>query len=140
MRTVSHLDRQDFRLELSILLRFRLGRFVVLLDVESAQQHDGFFAEDAAVDGVRRVDGGIGAESHDASAAAEALIQAAEVDSADAILAEGGGAHDAWFDSDVKVRGRKDGKWMLGDDLAEGDKFSVTSSLEVASAKSGSLS
>jgi len=126
---VSDFDRQDFRLELSVLLRFRLGRLIVLLDVKSTQQHDGFFTEDASVDGIWRIDGWVGAESHNAAAAAESLVQTAKVDGADAVLTKGRGTHDAWFNRDVKVGRGQDREWILRDDLAEGDEFGMAGSL-----------
>lgn len=47
---------EDLRLQLARLLLLRFGGLLVLLDVELAQQHDGFLPEDAAGDRVRLVD------------------------------------------------------------------------------------
>lgn len=53
--------------------------FTVLLDVESAQQHDGFLAEDASYGWVRGIDAGVRVDGQDTSSAAESIVGAAVV-------------------------------------------------------------
>ena len=65
-------------LEHAILL-VRDRRFTVLLDVESSQQHDGLFAENAPYGWVWWVDAGVGVNGQDTSSAAEAIIGASVV-------------------------------------------------------------
>lgn len=54
---------------------------------------------------------------HHASASPEAVVEAAEVDGADPVLTERGGAHDARLDGDVEVGGGEDGLRVAGHDL-----------------------
>lgn len=42
-------------------------------------------------------------DTHDTATAAEAIVEAAKVDGADAELAQDRGTHDAWLYSDVQV-------------------------------------
>jgi hypothetical protein len=102
---------------------------VVLLHVESAQQHDRLLAEEASVDGVRRIDALVHVHSHDAAGAAKAVVEAAKVHAADSELAQGRGAHDAGLDGHVEVGGVQDGRVVAGHDLAESDKLGVASAL-----------
>jgi hypothetical protein len=51
-----NVHRKNLRLELASLLLLGLGRLLILLNIELAQQHDGFFSEDAAMDWVGFVD------------------------------------------------------------------------------------
>lgn len=50
----------------------------------------------------------------DTTGAAEALVPAAKVDSANPVLAQHGGAHDAGLDSDIEVGLVEDLDGMLG--------------------------
>ena len=68
--------------------------------------------------------------SHDAASAAETVVEAAEVDAADTELAEGGSAHDTWFDCHVEVGGVQNGRVVAGHDLAESDELGVAGALD----------
>lgn len=117
------------KLQLPRFLRQRLRSTVILLDVEPTQQHDRFIVVDAAISGVAGVDGGVGVDAEDTAAAAEAVVEAAEVDGADAELAQGGGTHDAGLDGYVEVGFVEDRRGVREEDVLDGDEFSVTSSL-----------
>lgn len=102
---------------------------VVLLHVESPQQHDRLLAEQASIDRIRRIDALVHVNSHDAASTTETVIEAAEVDAADTELAKGRSAHDARFDRHVEVGGVQDGRVVAGHDLAKSDEFGVASAL-----------
>jgi len=102
---------------------------VVLLHIEPSQQHNRLLAEQASVDGIRRIDTLVHVNRHDAASAAETVIEAAEVDAADTILAESRSAHDARLNGHVEVGGVQDGRVVARHDFAESDEFGVASSL-----------
>lgn len=66
---------------------------------------------------------------HDATAAAEAVVETAEVDGTDPVLAECRGAHDTWLDSHVEVGLLDDGLRVLGYDFGEGHELCVAGAL-----------
>ena len=68
---------------------------------------------------------------HDATSAAETVVETAEVDAADTELAESGSAHDTWFDRHVEVGGVQDGRVVAGHDFAESDELGVAGTLEL---------
>jgi hypothetical protein len=105
---------------------------VVLLHIESPQQHDSLLAEQASVDRVRRIDALVHVNSHDAASATETIVEAAEVDAADTELAKSRSAHDARFDRHIEVGGVQDGWVVTGHDFAESDELGVASALEYA--------
>ena len=77
----------------------------------------------------RSVQDSLVANSHDSTASTKAVVEAAKVDGSDAELAQRRGTHDAWFHRNVQVgilqhRGR-----VLGENLAQGHKLCVASSL-----------
>lgn len=102
---------------------------IVLLHVKFAQQHDGLFSEDSSVCRKRSIDAVVCVDVHHAATATEAIIQAAEVHGTDAVLSQGGGAHDAWLDSHVQICVADDGLSVLGHDFGQSDEFGVTGSL-----------
>jgi hypothetical protein len=65
-----------------------------------------------------------------APVAAEAVVEAAKVDGADAKLAQGRGAHDTWLDGDVQVRVGEDGLRVLFEDLGNGHELGMAGSLD----------
>ena len=103
--------------------------FLVLLHIEPAQQHTRLLSEQAPVDGIRRIHALVGMNLHHASTAPEAIVQAPEVDGADAVLAQRGGAHDTRLDGDIEVRFLEHGLGVLGHDFGEGDEFGVSRAL-----------
>ena len=103
---------------------------VILLHIESPQKHNRLLTEQASVDRVRRINTLVHVDSHDAAGAAETIVEAAEVDAADTILAEGRCAHDAGLNGHVEVGGVQDGRMVAGHDFAESDKLGVASALE----------
>jgi hypothetical protein len=103
--------------------------FVVLLHIESAQQHDRLLAEQTSVDRVRRINALIHVHRHDTTGTAKAVVEAAEVDAADSELTQSRSAHDAGLDGHVEVGGVQDGRVVAGHDLAEGDKLGVAGAL-----------
>jgi hypothetical protein len=103
---------------------------VVLLHVEPPQQHDRLLAEQASIDRIRRIDTLVHVNSHDAASAAETIVEAAEVDAANTILAKSRGAHDAGLNGHVEIGGVQDGRVVTGHDLAESDELGVASALE----------
>ena len=102
---------------------------VVLLHVEPPQQHNRLLTEQATVDRIGRIDTFVHVNRHDATSAAETVIEAAEVDTADTELAESRSAHDTRLDRHVEVGGVQDGWVVAGHDLAESDELSVASTL-----------
>ena len=103
---------------------------VVLLHVEPPQQHNRLLAEQASIDRVGRIDTIVHVNGHDATSAAETVVEAAEVDAADTELAEGGSAHDTWLNCHVEVGGVQDGRVVAGHDFAEGDELGVAGALD----------
>lgn len=91
--------------------------FLILLHVESPQQHDRFFSEKPTVDGIWWIDTRIGVDLHDTATAAKAIIQTAKVDGADTVLTESGGTHDTRLHGHVDVCFLEDALGMLGHDL-----------------------
>lgn len=63
---------------------------------------------------------------------AESLIPAAKVDCSDAVLAEHGGAHDAWLNSDIEVGFVEDADGVLRQDASNGDELGVSGAIESA--------
>lgn len=59
----------------------------------------------------------------------ETLVTAAEVDGADPVLAQGGSAHDAWFDGHVEVGLAEDAGGVVLEKLRDGKEFGVAGSL-----------
>ena len=102
---------------------------VILLHVEPAQQHNGLLAEQAAVDGIRAVDGAVRVHGHDAAAAAEAVVQAPKVHRADAVLPQRRRAHDARLHRHVQVGRAENGRRVARGDLGERDEFRVSCAL-----------
>jgi hypothetical protein len=102
---------------------------VVLLHIESAQEHDRLLPEQASVDRVRRVDALVHVHRHDTTGTAKAVVEAAKVDAADSELAKGRGAHDAGLDGHVEVGGVQDGRVVAGHDFAESDELGVAGAL-----------
>lgn len=103
--------------------------FVVLLHIETAQQHDGLLAEQASIDRERRIHAFIHVDCHDTAGAAEAIIEAAKVDAANAELAESRSAHDAGLDGYVEVGRVQDGRVVARHNLAESDELGVAGAL-----------
>lgn len=67
--------------------------------------------------------------SHHPSTAPEPIIETPEVHSADPVLTQRRGAHDAGLDGDVEVCFREDGLRVFGHDLGEGDEFGMAGAL-----------
>ena len=134
--------------EIKTLGRTSTQTFLVLLNIEAAEQHDGLGSVDATEDLVGRFDVGtlylislwfqdqsircknlLVTDAHDTATATEAIVEAAKVDGADAELAQDGGTHDAWLYGDVQVSLLEDRRWVLVQDLAEGHEFGMACSL-----------
>lgn len=102
---------------------------IILLHIKPPQQHNRLLTEQASIDRERRVNAFVHVNSHDAAGAAEAVIEAAEVDGADSELAQSRSAHDAGLDGHVEVGGVQDGRVVAGHDFAEGDELGVAGAL-----------
>lgn len=109
--------------------RIEKHTLVVLLHVEPPQQHDRLLAEQATIDRERRIDPLVHVNSHDTASAAETVIEAAEVNAANAVLAESRSAHDARLNGHVEVGGVQDGRMVAGHDFAESDELGVAGAL-----------
>ena len=129
-RITPRTKRRNLQLELSRLLCQRLRSTVVLLDVEATQQHNRLVVVDAAVCLVGGVNRAVLVDLEDTAAATEPIIETAEIDGADAELAESGGAHHAGLYGDVEVGLVEDGGWVVEKDLLDRDELGVTGTLE----------
>lgn len=103
--------------------------FLVLLYVESSQQHDCFLPEQTTVDRIWRVNAPVGVNLHHTATASKSIVQTAEVDCPDTVLSQRGSAHDAWLDSDIEVAFFDHVLRVLGHDLSQSDELCVASAL-----------
>lgn len=72
----------------------------------------------------------LGVDVEDTASATKALIPAAKVDSSDAVLAQHGGAHDTWLDSDIEVGLVENLDRMLRQDAGNGDELGVPGAIQ----------
>lgn len=86
---------------------------------------------DAAVRRVFRVHSAVLMDAENTTATSEAVVETAEVDCADAELAESGGTHNAGFDGNVEVGFGEDGGGMREEDVLDCNELGVTGALGV---------
>lgn len=125
----------------------RIRTFLVFLNIEPAEHHDGFLSKDAALD-FKRLDRGrartvsqtaldqklqcchsLAMNVQNASRTAKTLVPAAKVDLSHTVLSQGRSTHDTRLDSDVEVCLMKDAKRVLCDDLGDANEFGMTRTL-----------
>lgn len=103
--------------------------FLILLHVESPQQHDRFLSKQSTIDWVRWIHTLVRMDLHNTAATAKAIIQAAKVDGSNPVLTQSGGTHDTWLDRDVKIGVLENTLWMLCHNLGESNKLGMACSL-----------
>jgi len=100
------------------------------LDVEPAKQHDGLLSIDSSVAWIPFLQTFVGMHGQDTSVAPKSVVATAKVDTADSVLSQGRGAHDARLNCDVKIGLLEFGGGELGQEFGDGEEFGMSSPIE----------
>jgi hypothetical protein len=120
----------DDWLQLSVSLRSRIGGVLILLDVESTQQHDSLLSEDASITWIALLQTFIRIDGQNTSISSESIIATAVVDAANAILSQSRSTHDAGLNRDVEVSLLELGLWEFLAEFSNSEKFGVSSTIQ----------
>lgn len=122
----------DNRLQLSVALCSRIWGILVLLDVESAEQHDGFLSEDPSITWIPVLETLVRIDRKNTSVSSKSIVATAVVHATNPVLPQSGSTHDARLDCDVEVGLFEFGGWELGEKLGDSEEFSMSSAVERA--------
>jgi hypothetical protein len=117
-------------LQLAVALGSRIWRVLVLLNVESTQQHDCLLSEDPSIAWITLLKTLVGIDWENTSISSESIIATPIIDASDAVLSQGRSTHDTGLDGDVEISLLEFVMRETLEELGNGEEFSVSSTVE----------